>query len=256
VFDWDALGVDPHATHGALASDGGYVAVGGGGEGEEGDNGTPDSFIVKTKGDCSAADIAEDSIYPELTDGGSGCGGYDWITKYGASGKVDRALWVAESPDGSYFIVAGITEASGGKSDMNIAKIAATDGEIIWEMNHEAESGAETVAFTSDGGFIIGGYLDNEADIIEHNFKSGGQIDGENAKPFIAKVSAADAAGSSAPSSFEWTYTCSDAENYGSAKAIRVDSSDNVFAVIGHGAIVKLNAAGEEVWKTNEYEQT
>jgi len=256
VFDWDALGVDPHAVHGTVASDGGYVAVGSGLEGEEGDNGTPDSFIVKTKGGCSAADITEDSLYPELTEGGSGCGGYDWITKYGASGKVDKANWVAESPDGTYFIVAGITQASGGTSDMNIAKIAATDGEIIWEMNHEAESGAETVAFTSDGGFIIGGYLDNETDASEIYFKSSGQVDGENAKPFIAKVSAADAAGSSAPSSFEWTYTCSDAENYGSAKAIRVDSSDNVFAVIGHGAVVKLNDAGEEVWKTDEYELT
>lgn len=256
MFDWDALGVDPHAVHGTVASDGGYVAVGSGLEGEEGEGGAPDSFIVKTKGGCSAADITADSLYPELTDGGSGCLGWDWITKYGASGKTDKANWVAESPDGSYFIVAGITEASSGKTDMNIAKILATNGEIIWEMNHEAESGAETVAFTSDGGIIIGGFLDNEVDAINNYFKSSGQVDGENAKPFIAKISAADAGGSSAPTSFEWTYTNSEAENYGSAKALRVDSSDNVYAVIGHGAVVKLNSAGEEVWKTDEYEST
>ena len=256
VFDWDALGFDPHAVHGTVASDGGYVAVGSGLEGEEGNLGPADSFIVKTKGGCSAEDIAADSIYPELTDGGSGCKGWDWVVKYGASGKTDKANWVAESPDGTYFIVAGITEGSGGKSDMNIAKIAATDGEIIWEMNHEAESGAETVAFTSDGGFVIGGYLDNESDAAEQYFKSSGQVDGENAKPFIAKVSAADAGGSSAPTSFEWTYTNSEEKHVGSAKALRVDSSDNVYAAIGHGAVVKLDSAGEEVWKTDEYAAT
>ena len=65
-------------------------------------------------------------------------------------------------------------------------------------------------------------------------------------------MSAADAGGSSAPTSFEWTYTNSDEENVGSAKALRVDSSDNVYAAIGHGAVVKLDAAGELVWKTDE----
>jgi len=33
---------------------------------------------------------------------------WDWVTKVGY-----EALWVAESPDGSYFIVAGIKENSG-----------------------------------------------------------------------------------------------------------------------------------------------
>ena len=116
-----------------MASDGGYVAVGSGLEGEEGNLGPADSFIVKTKGGCSAEDIAADSIYPELTDGGSGCKGWDWVVKYGASGKTDKANWVAESPDGTYFIVAGITEGSGGKSDMNIAKIAATSSQGDWQ---------------------------------------------------------------------------------------------------------------------------
>ena len=50
VTDWDALGFDPHAVHGALASDGGYVAVGSGMEGEDAPH---DSFIIKTKGGCT-----------------------------------------------------------------------------------------------------------------------------------------------------------------------------------------------------------
>ena len=71
--------------------------------------------------------------------------------------------------------------------------------------------------------------------------------------PFIAKVSAADAEGDSAPASFEWTYSNSDAKNSGSAKAIRVDSNDNVYGVMGqgeHSTIFKLDDAGEEVWIT------
>jgi hypothetical protein len=143
------------------------------GSGAEAEDGPHDSFIVKTRAACNMADLTgidvddyeqlEDvarAFYPELTDGGSDCKGWDWITRYGTSGKADKANWVAESPDGTYFIVAGITEASTGKSDMNIAKIAATDGEVLWEMNYESGSGAETIAFTSDGGFIVGGYID------------------------------------------------------------------------------------------------
>lgn len=60
-------------------------------------------------------------------------------------------------------------------------------------------------------------------------------------------MSAEDAAGDSAPTSFEWSYTRSaTGENdMGSAKALRIDSDDNVYAVIGRSALVKLNAAGE-----------
>jgi hypothetical protein len=71
--------------------------------------------------------------------------------------------------------------------------------------------------------------------------------------PFIAKVSAADAEGDSAPTSFVWTYSNSEDKNSGSAKAIRVDSNDNVYGVMGmgdHSTIFKLDDAGEEVWLT------
>jgi hypothetical protein len=57
---------------------------------------------------------------------------------------------------------------------MNIAKITSSDGEIVWEMNNEPGSGSESVVFTSDGGFIIGGYLDCESEATEIYFKSSG----------------------------------------------------------------------------------
>jgi hypothetical protein len=221
------------------ASDGGYVAVGNSDEGAY-------SFIVKTKGDCS-----NEGTYNELTGGGSGCSGWDWVTKYGTADKSNKANWVTQSPDGSYFIVAGISSGSDGKSIMNVAKIQSSDGEIVWEMTNDSGSGSESVAFTSDGGFIIGGYLDCESEACDIYYINEGVREG--AKPFIAKVSAEDAAGDSAPTSFEWTYTKSiEEESVGSAKAIRIDSDDNVYAVIGYSVLVKLDAAGEEVWITDQ----
>jgi hypothetical protein len=59
-------------------------------------------------------------------------------------------------------IVTGISTGSDGLPKMSIAKIQTSDGETVWTMSHTAGSGAETVAFTSDGGFIIGGYIDSD----------------------------------------------------------------------------------------------
>lgn len=70
VYDWEALGEDPHAVHGTSASDGGYVAVGNSVE-EDGAK----AFIVKSKADCM-----NEGTYNELVDGGSGCSGWDWVT--------------------------------------------------------------------------------------------------------------------------------------------------------------------------------
>ena len=75
-----------------------------------------DAFVVKTKGNCFP-----DKTYAVLD--GSGCNALDWVTRFGAAGKTQQALWVAESPDGTYLIVTGITEGSDGLSKINIAKL-------------------------------------------------------------------------------------------------------------------------------------
>ena len=238
------MGWDPHAVHGIQAADGGYVAVGMALEAEESE--MHDSFIVKTKGNCFP-----DETYSMLD--GSGCNALDWATRFGSKGKSDKAMWVAESPDGTYLIVTGISEGSDGLSQINVAKISESDGNIIWEMNYGSASGVESVAFTSDGGFVVSGFLDTEEPASELFFKSAGQTFGT---PFIGKISAEDAAGSTKPTSFEWTYT-KEGESYrGSAKAMRIDSEDNIYVIMGLSMVAKLDSSGQEEWNTGTFDES
>ena len=50
---------------------------------------------------------------------------------------------------------------------MYIAKLLVKDGSIVWKMNYGATetsgSGVETVYFTSDGGFVVGGYVNSDS---------------------------------------------------------------------------------------------
>jgi hypothetical protein len=243
VWESEEVGWDPHAVHGIQAADGGYVAVGMALEEEEGSE-SHDSFVVKTKGDC-----IPDETYSVLD--GSGCNALDWTTRFGTEGKTDMAMWVAESPDGTYMIVTGISEASDGLPKMNIVKIDESDGSIMWEMSYGTGSGVESVAFTSDGGFVVSGFLDTEEPANEMGFKSGGQAEGT---PFVGKISAEDAAGSTKPTSFEWTYTKEGESFRGSAKAMRIDSDDNIFLIMGLSIVVKLDSSGEEEWNTGSFE--
>jgi len=112
-------------------------------------------------------------------------------------------------------------------------------------LDEQYSNGVESVAFLSDGGFVVGGF--RGADIKEVGFKSGGQVN--SGKAFIGKISAADAAGSSAPTAFQWIYEPADV--IGSAKAIRVDSSDNIYTIVGKSGVAKLTSSGTEIWKTN-----
>lgn len=110
--------------------------------------------------------------------GGKGkgeCTKYDWLTKIGEQGQITWTNWVAEAPDGS-LIVAGLESdpstgsALTGYSNITIWKLNAVDGSIIWKMTHKtdpilengstspATSGLESVQFTKDGGFIVGGF--------------------------------------------------------------------------------------------------
>lgn len=129
---------------------------------------------------------------------------------------------------------------------MAIWKINASDGALVWTMNYGTAgtvTGLESVATLSNGDIVVGGYTDDEASFS--TFKSGGQI--LEGKPFLALITKSDAGGSSAPSSFSWTYSMTEADYKGSAKSIRVDSSDNIFAVVGvKSAAVKLNSSGAE----------
>lgn len=79
-------------------------------------------------------------------------------------------------------------------------------------------------------------------------FKSGGIV--EDGNPFIGKISASDAESNEAPQGFEWTVVDTDEYN-GSAKMMRVDSDDNVFAILGKRAeVVKLDKSGNVLIKS------
>lgn len=225
VWETADVGFDPHAVHGIEAKDGGIISVGMALE-KEGST-SLDGFVIKTQGSCTF-----DSKYTIMTPTGTGCSGkWEWVTKIGTSGKMDQSLWAAQSNDGTFIIVAGMKDNGSGKSTMVITKLLESDGSVVWTMNYGTGAGVETVAFTSDGGFVVGGYIDMTDDLSEIAFKSGGQV--TSGKPFLGKISAANAAASSAPSAFEWTYSNDSADYAGSAKAIRIDSSDNIYSVFG-----------------------
>ena len=99
---------------------------------------------------------------------------------------------------------------------MAIWKINASDGALVWTMNYGTAgtvTGLESVDVLSNGDFIVGGYIDSEDPYS--TFKSGGQV--TEGKPFLAKITKSDSGGSSAPSSFDWTYSMSESDYTGSA---------------------------------------
>lgn len=60
-------------------------------------------------------------------------------------------------------------------------------------------------------------------------------------EPYIAKVDATDAAASTAPTSFVWEHAVTDTLYEGKAKSMRLDSSDNIYAIIGsESSVIKL----------------
>jgi hypothetical protein len=210
--------------------------------------------IVRTNSGCTY-DGTSDYLdrFPVLEGSGSGCQKYKWVTKLG-SGNA-RANWVAESADNTFYIVVGVEQQSGNdKSRMVIWKIDASDGSVTWKMNYGTSgevTGLESVVFDADGNVIVGGFVESEGDMKDQYFKSGGQITFGN--PFIAQISASDASGSSAPSSFAWTYELSSDTYTGSTKSLRTDASKKIYAVVGaKSSAVKLNQDGSEVWKTGQ----
>jgi len=133
-----------------------------------------------------------------------------------------------------------------------IGKYNVENGEKIWEMKYAPTKGTrnvfEAVIFADDGGLLVSGSKDSETALKELIFKSSGVF--EDGTPFIGKISAADVAGDTAPSGFEWTY-----ENdkvTGSTRSI-FDDGGIVYGLSGTKTnIVKLTAAGAVTWNTED----
>ena len=62
-------------------------------------------------------------------------------------------------------------------------------------------------------------------------FKSGGMA--STGEPFFGKISAGDAAGSEAPTDFEWTYSETGKGYKGSVKSMKINDEGNIYGVAG-----------------------
>ena len=147
-----------------------------------------------------------------------------------------------------------------------LVKLRASDGAVIWEMmmpvdNSDgmgARNGWETVEFTSDGGFVVGGWANKQSGNVP-SYKSGGQVD--EATPIFQKFSSTVAQSEAAidpssPPTPEWSFICGDGNSgncagikpmVGSVKGIRVYMDNGVEKVVGavgtSAALLILNVA-------------
>ena len=170
-------------------------------------------------------------------------------------------MWLALSPDDSYVLAVGVKQTTNTKHQRYIVKLNAQTGAEIWSVlmptgdGLGSRSGYETIEFTQDGGFIVGGY-GNALDTTFPSFKSGGSVD--EGQPILEKFSAATASAStmaSAPTPV-WSYVCQSAgvacTTQGSSKAIRIYHDQGVEKVVtvpgSHSAILVVDATtGAEV---------
>ena len=187
-----------------------------------------------------------------------------WVYK-GSSTKHNMVGMVATSPDGTYVLAAGVKEKNNNAHARWIIKLDAATGAVIWEiemptnnsdgLSKSKQSGYESIGFTKDGGFIVGGWADHEGGFP--SFKSGGQVDMGYPifQKFGANVAKRTTAFASAPTP-KWTFKC-DATNCpnpqvgkappGSMKTLRVfmdNGVEKVASAPGVGAdVIVVNAA-------------
>ena len=158
-----------------------------------------------------------ESLATDITRIGDDCSkNLAWAWGSSHSGKDDQFGYVAVSPDKTYLIAAGVI-AGDQKAEFKrwLVKIDAKTGRSIWEIILPSDdreigfaSGYESIQFTSDGGFIAGGWA--KGDYLQMpSYKSGGQIDGgvPLAQKFGPDVAQASFLISNNPKP-QWTYVC------------------------------------------------
>jgi len=113
VSEGEAVGGDPHLTHGLIANDKSNVGVGSAlRDLEPSGFGAPPyrGLIIRTN--VAANNIPTTNDYLEgfrtLDGAGSAANNYMWVTKLGSSTLNSRATWVAESVDSSFYIAVGV----------------------------------------------------------------------------------------------------------------------------------------------------
>ena len=185
----------------------------------------------------------ESALGVNLPSPGTNCkDSFTWSWKEPDSTKHAKLVWVAESPDGTYILAVGVKQVTATKHQRYVVKLNAQTGELIWSFTmptgHQKfghRSGYETIAFTQDGGFIVGGYGTRQ-DSTFPNFKSGGTVD--DGQPILQKFSAETASQATMPNAPTpvWSYICQtdkvSCQTAGSSKAIRIYHDQGVEKVV------------------------
>jgi len=275
---------DAHAVHGLVTKDGaGYIVCGKGNEqGEEKRGSSIDGFVLRINPCPQQSDYGEYYLGVQLLKPGDDCRtNYKWVTRIGTLDHYDFTNWVAESPDGKYIIVTGATNV-GNLGTHHIArtltKLDSMSGEIIWsatlpindDLGKSKSSGYESIAFTSDGGFVASGFANYpfEGGAADGPmFKSAGQI--EEGSPMIEKYSSSIADANEIDENdfvvgknIEWRYKLDEPSDneIGSAKALRVFLDTDIEMVVGvygtRAAIVVLNVEDGTIFKQKVLDET
>jgi hypothetical protein len=190
----------------------------------------------------------------------------------------DYIAGVAESPDGSYILGVGFNKVKV-VNDANISspgfalivKVDARTGKTIWtyEVQCVKDCGFESVAFTKDGGFVVGGWRRDCGTLgtdqcLMYGMKSGGFVD--SGLGVVQKFSRAFAESRTRPTSQrDWEYNTGvlselPATSYflGSAKIVMPLEDESIMVLVsGQGSEdpnssmnnpMKLTKNGQLVW--------
>jgi hypothetical protein len=103
---------------------------------------------------------------------------------------------------------------------------------MVWKkiFGTRSGSGATSVYFSSDGGIIVGGFKDSTVEIGGMKFTEGIISTG---KPTADKISAANVAATTVPTTLVWSWEETDTSYIGITKSMRLDSSDNIYLNVG-----------------------
>ena len=193
----------------------------------------------------------------------SNIGEIEWVKNIGGS-SGDSISSVASTSDGGYIVggtfggtiqVGDYTLTSNGALDGMIIKYASS-GEVEWARNAGGSSGdsISSVATTSDGGYIVGGYFEsNNIQLGENTLTNNGSEDGMIIKyASSGEVEWATSVGGSSSDQIKSVDTTSDGGyivgGYFESNSIQLGNYTLTDNGNGNGMIIKYSREGEVEW--------
>ena len=237
----DCCGEDPHPVHGITTSDGGYVLVGKSADA----SGSTDGFILKVNARAGAMNtwVGPGTFQPG-----------EWAVMQGTRGGLDGMNNIVETANG-VLIGVGFQAANDGQIHRYWASYDLQNGTKRWEAEVPGTQASKISAFeslsaTRDGGVVVTG-VTNAAPGSFEGFKSyGNPVDGQ---AFVAYYSAAQLAGTTAPSSPMWETLIPNAMSGKAVRQLPGDNAGYVAALAGMEGeapyVVQLDSNGGIVWQ-------